>query len=214
MRTSRERAQPMPPKKRARSSDIYVVRWARCSRVNGWDDNEFAQIETCGGTVEEAEGYVFAEIRNIDGVGDDSGSTGVAYTSRGDALAARDEQMRTLIKAARSGVAKTVHLSAAKFEKVRKGDYIAEFSDEPDHHFGVADLSSLYPMNESLASWWQRKPELTPPGHRGEEPVHYQLCWGPPNGIEGCTVVPDELINAVDGVDTNCRCWLEKFALN
>ena len=100
---------------------LFSVRWARQLE---WDEDEgggLDQLETCGGTIEEARNDVESALSEFDGVNNDAGGIDQAFHDKKDAIAAQKQRIQTLIEKAREGVMNALEITQQRLSE-RFGD--------------------------------------------------------------------------------------------
>ena len=109
----------------ASGETIHVLRWARWTNAEEWDNEKICESEVC------ADANSWSEISQCikddleDEVKDGNGTAG-AYRSHADAIAARDELMGSKIAEARKDVMGALGISPAQWKQTVKATWIAE----------------------------------------------------------------------------------------
>ena len=198
---------------------IHVLRWARWTNAEDFDNEKIHESEVC------ADANSWSEISQCikddleDEVKDGNGTAG-AYRSHADAIAARDELMRSKIAEARKDVMGALGISPAQWEQNVEESWIVEYSDR--NVFGVEHVGS----NHTLPQAWTRGSDsvrIAPPVYKfrdaklnkvDADQTHYELVWG---SLDGCPTynpsVESDMIKLCIEINTRVRCWIEPVNL-
>ena len=202
----------------ASGETIHVLRWARWTNAEEWDNEKICESEVC------ADANSWSEIsqcikNDLEDEAKDGNGTAGAYRSHADAIAARDELMRSKIAEARKDVMGALGISPAQWKQTVKKTWIAESCDRKI--FGAE-----HKPTDDLAKAWTRGSDsvrIAPPVFKfrdaksnkvDADQANYELVWG---SLDGCPAynpaVESDMIKLCVEIYTRVRCWLEPVNL-
>ena len=212
---------------------IHVLRWARWTNAEDFDNEKIYETDWC------ADANSWSEISqcikdDLEANVPDGMCTAGAYRSRADAIAARDELMRSKIAEARKDVMGALGMSSAHWKQNVEAKWIVEFSDQkifgvehvgPDKRYRQIDGRSVRVSHDVVEAWTRGSDSgrVAPPVFSFKDAkhnklladqTHYELVWG---SLDGCPTgnpaVESDAIKLCTEIYTRLRCWIEPVNL-
>ena len=197
MKRRSPQAKPCAPATKTTSSNVYIVRWTRETKIEGWDYEGLNEIETCGGTEEEAVQYVKDELFAVKGLDKDLGSYS-CFADEASARAAVVDCLASLVETVRRGVREATGLTAAGLARAKKTDELVEKTTAG----GIPGVE----VTEDVEEGAHISPSCREAIHGVLE--HYTIYFSKVEGDDcGCI----EAMHSCDTVATHVSVWVEKM---
>ena len=179
---------------------LFSVRWARQLE---WDEDEgggLYQLETCGGTIEEARNDVESALSEFDGVNNDAGGIDQAFHDKKDAIAAQKQRIQTLIEKAGEGVMNALEITQQRLsERFGDGTVVEQASVTG---LGVNEVRGDICKGKGTMSAISKSEKIT-------KPLNYQIHFGP-NELDN----PSDIISATECITTKISVWITSFTVD